>query len=96
MMKDIFLLKFGMSEKEFTELLPLELKLIFRIGVTEASTWYEHFKSKGVWPTVQEVYFMRYLKGDHKGVPFPILRKFIMQDAGLTPEDKEIKLWSHR
>lgn len=87
----------GMSEKEVDELIPLDLKLnmVGNLCVPEVLSWYRHFLSNEVWPTTEEAYFMRYLKGDHKKIPFHILRKFIMEDSGESV-DKEIKLWSHR
>jgi len=87
----------GMTETEVEGLIPVELKLnmMGSLAVPEALEWYKHFLLKGVWPTTEEAYFMRYLKGNHKKIPFHILRKFIMEDAG-DNVDKEIKLWSHR
>jgi len=87
----------GMTETEVEGLIPVELKLnmMGSLAVPEALEWYKHFLLKGVWPTTEEAYFMRYLKGNHKKIPFHRLRKFIMEDAG-DNVDKEIKLWSHR
>lgn len=79
------------SDEEFDNIPQcLMLNITGRIGAPEASRWLDFFEEKGRWPSVEDVYRMRYNRGDNlKTMPFMYFRKFVLQDLALSDFEKE-------
>ncbi len=76
--------------EDLLQSIPIELQLnILKIRPLEASRWVEYYKLNGLWPTIEQVYKIRYERGDLKEIPFKYFRKFVLQDLNLSDFDKE-------